>query len=399
MKKNTLHFLHSSSNLSLADVTELQIFMKKEKKLSEFVDLSKIKTRSNDNRCYIYINRKQYIGADYTDLICKLYDHYFGSQTVTLEQLYPQWQLWRRDSTKTSDKTIKENAYLYNAFYKDTDIVQIPLTDLKTIDFIRFFRIMTKDGTITRRRFNDAKSILNNIFYYAIEQELVERNPLNDINYSQFSYKPENDSDDIYTLEERAQILTFLSDDNDLLSLAIQLDFCLIARIGEIKALKWSDVDYKNKTIRLQRQFLSSQKVNDDLTYEETEHYCVDYIKGKTAHGFRDLPLIPKALEILNRIKEVSPGSEFLFAQTGAQPITTVTFNRHLKHICKELSIPYRPSHNIRFCVASVLYKHGVTAPALQGLLGHSTLAMTLHYLRNVTSHEELYSQITKVLS
>lgn len=394
-----LSFYSKNATISSSDITDVAEKMKKEKKLSEVVDLSKIKERVDDSRCYIYISRKQFTGADYPDLICKLYDYYFGSKIMSLEDLYPQWQIWRRDCTKATDKTVKENTYLWNAFFKDTDIVKVPMINLKTTDFIKFFRLMTKDGAITRRRFNDSKSILNSLFYYAIEQEIVERNPLRDINYKQFAYKPENNQTDIYSIEERELFLDYLKDKNDLISLALQLDFCLVSRIGEIKALKWSDIDYKNKTIRLQRQFLSSQEVNDDLSFNETKHYCVDYVKGKTSQGFRDLPLIPKALEILDRIKEANPDSEYLFVQNDNQPLTTITFNRHIKAICKELSIPYRSSHKIRFCVASMLYRDGIPATVIQELLGHTTLAMTLHYLRNVTPKDKIFSQVTEVLS
>jgi integrase len=401
-KENLYSLLQSLSPdgmLSVSGIAELHTFMTKESRLKEVVDLAKIKERADDGRCYIYINRKQLIGTDYHDLISKLYDHYFDSRVISLEDLYPQWQLWRRDYTKATDKTIKENTYIWAAYYENTDIVKVPMANLKTIDFIKFFRVMTKDGTITRRRFNDAKSIINSMFYYAIEQELVDRNPLKDINYKQFSYKPENNNPNIYSIEERVQILDYLSDKDDLISLAVQLDFCLVSRIAEIKALKWSDIDLKNRIIRLQRQYLCSQEVNDNLSFEETKYYCVDYVKGKTAQGFRDLPLIPKALEVLDRIKEVNPDSDYLFLQIDNQPITTVTFNRRIKAICKKLNIPYRSSHKIRFCVASLLYKDGIPATVIQGLLGHSTLAMTLHYLRNVTPKDEVFSQVTAVLS
>lgn len=373
--------------------------MKKEKKLSELVDLSKIKERGDDGRCYIYINRKQYNGSDYPDLICKLYDHFYGSNNTSLEAIYPKWQIWRRDCTKATNKTIKENTYLWAAFFENTDIAKKPIEDLKATDFIKFFRIITKDGTITRRRFNDAKSILNSIYYYAIEHEIVDRNPLRDINYKIFSYKPENRKIDIFSLEERQEILEHLKNKDDLISLAIQLDFCLVSRIGEIKALKWSDIDCKNNTIRLQRQLLSSQEVNDDLTFQDTKYFCVDYVKGKTSEGFRDLPLIPRAKDILDRIKSINPDSDYLFINDNDIPLTTVTFNRHLKSICKELSIPYRSSHKIRFCVASALYAEGVQATAIQELLGHTTLAMTLHYLRNVTPINETFSQISAILN
>ena len=61
------------------------------------------------------------------------------------------------------------------------------------------------------------------------------------------------------------------------------------------------------------------------------------------------------------------------------------TFNRWLKRYCEECNIPVRSSHKIRFCVASILYDNGVPLTVLQQLLGHTTTAMTLHYLRRVT--------------
>lgn len=82
--------------------------------------------------------------------------------------------------------------YLRDTFLKGTDISKAPLKQLKPKDYIKFFRQVTKGGKITRKRFNDMKSVMNGIIYYAIEQEIVEHNPLRDINYRQFSYKSEN---------------------------------------------------------------------------------------------------------------------------------------------------------------------------------------------------------------
>jgi hypothetical protein len=44
-----------------------------------------------------------------------------------------------------------------------------------------------------------------------------------------------------YSEEERKRIINHLGE--DLYSLAMQLDFCMILRIGELKVLKWSDIN------------------------------------------------------------------------------------------------------------------------------------------------------------
>jgi len=93
-----LQFLPSDGMLSASGIAELHAYMSKESILKEVIDLTKVKTRP-DGRSYIYINRKQFNGADYPDLICKIYALYFGTRVTTLEELYPQWQIWRRDFT------------------------------------------------------------------------------------------------------------------------------------------------------------------------------------------------------------------------------------------------------------------------------------------------------------
>ena len=44
------------------------------------------------------------------------------------------------------------------------------------------------------------------------------------------------------------------------------------------------------------------------------------------------------------------------------------------------------------------MYKNGVGAPELQKMLGHTTLAMTTHYLRSVTPEEETLLKMNSVL-
>ncbi|MFA9466395.1 MAG: tyrosine-type recombinase/integrase, partial [Velocimicrobium sp.] len=372
-----LHSLPYDGKISLSDIAELQKFMTKENKLKEVCDLTRIKQRTDDGRCYIYINRKQFIGSDYADLINRLYQHFYGILSYTLTDLFPKWLLWRRDNTKVSNKTLKEYMFLWNALYKDTAIVTIPITKLNTKSFIQFFRTITKEGSLSRKRFNDGKSILNGIYYYSIEQGIVESNPLNNINYRIFNYKPINDVKNIYSLEEREKLLKHLSDNNDIYSLAIQFDFHIIARIGELKSLKWSDIS--NNIIRIQTQLLEDQTMNDDLSFNARTHQNVEHIKGNTSHGFRNIPLTPSAIAILNRIREVNPDGQYILMHDGKQ-LTTVTFNRHLKKFCNEAGIPYRSSHKIRFTVASVLHKNGVPDTILQEWLGHTQLSMTLHY-------------------
>lgn len=360
-----------------------QLFMIKKKKVDSVLT-GKIYERK-DGRFITRVSEngeeKQVSGKSEADLYTKLYDFYFGESNSTLETLYPQWLKWREEQASVSPKTIKENSYLWNAYLKDTPISKVPIRLLKPKDFIKFFREVTKGGEITRKRFNDMKSVLNGIIYYAIELEIIEHNYLRDINYKQFRYKAENNNILPFTEEERLKIIAHLPND-DLYSLALKFDFHMILRIGELKGLKWSDI--KGDYIYIQRF------INDD-------NEIIEDIKGHQEEGRRFIPLTATAKQLLERIREINPNSEFLFVHDGV-PLATVTFNRRLKKCCKELGIEYRSSHKVRFSTASIMYKNGVGAPELQKMLGHTTLAMTTHYLRSVTPEEETLLKMNSVL-
>ena len=78
--------------------------------------------------------------------------------------------------------------------------------------------------------------------------------------------------------------------------------------------------------------------------------------------------------------------------------MATVIFNHRIEKCCDELGIEYRSSHKVRFTIVYIMYKNGVGAPELQKMLGHTTLAMTTHYLRSVTPKEDTLLKMNSVL-
>lgn len=70
---------------------------------------------------------------------------------------------------------------------------------MKPITLIRFFREVTRNREYTHKRISNARSVLNGMMSYAIEEEIIEHNPVSDVNFKQFTYKPvENQSDNVF---------------------------------------------------------------------------------------------------------------------------------------------------------------------------------------------------------
>lgn len=393
-EKNILPSLFADDTLSASDISTVIIKMKR------FNDLKKkyqnsIKTRKDGKLFYIYINRKQISSSTEKGLYEKLYELEYGRLSYSINDIFTEYMCWKRDFTSSSPKTLREYTILWNNTIQNTLVTKKPICELTRKDFLEYFRIITKDRNLTRKQFNNIKSVLNGIMNYAMEQDIVSHNPIKDIDCKQFSYKPINRKNEVITIEERQKLLEYLEKDISICSLAIQFDFCMVLRIGELLALKWSDIE--GEYIHVQRQRLIDNEMNDDLTFTSRNYNNAEHVKGYTEQGFRYMPLTSKAKNILLKAKELNPYGEYIFMNNGRQ-ISYDAFNRKLKKACSKVNISSYSSHKIRFSSASILYENGMPLTSLQGLLGHTTTAMTLHYIRPVTPLEKTTEIMCKSL-
>lgn len=378
---------------TIRDMTKKEIIKAVTEKLGHEPN---IHTR-NDGRIFTKIKAcgkwKQISAPAEYELYEKLYDFYFGDANITLEQVYPRFMLYRRDMGKVTEKTILENAKDWKTFLQDNKIVRIPIRDLKTKDFIRFFEEITKERTLTSKRMTNIKSLLNKIYAYCIREELADYNPILSIDFSEFNYYVPDNSDEVYSIENRDKLLVYLHDIEEPFALAIQLDFQLTCRIAEIKALRWENIDFENRTITIKEQALRQRKLNDDLTFSKHVVEVVPRIKGNTDRGKRVLPMTQEAMRILQLARKINPCGEFVFMPFG-RLMQTSTFNKYLKKYCESADVPYLSSHKIRFTSCSMLYRSTNDLAEVSKVMGHSQTATTLHYLRNVVNSVDVLTDM-----
>lgn len=325
---------------------------------------------------------KQILGYSEAEIYNKILTIYHSDFDITLEKLFPKFMLYRRDMNKVSSKTMQENMNDWKKYLQDTKLSKTNMNDLKPRDYIVFFETITKDRTLTSKAVSNIKSLLNKMYAYAIREELVEYNPIKDIDFSEFNYCVPDNSNEVYTVDNRQKLLNYLHDIVEPYSLAIQLDFQVTCRIGEIKALRWENIDFENRSIRIKEQALRERKLNDDLTFDKCTTTVVPRIKGNTPRGKRTIPMTNEAKRILLQAREINPDGEYVFMPYGKLMLTD-TFNEYLRKYCKGAGVPYLSSHKIRFTSCSLLYDKDNLVEVSQ-LMGHSQVATTLHYLRNV---------------
>lgn len=360
----------------------------------------KIYTRKDGRKfAKIKLNDKwtQFLGTNEAEVYKKLYDFYYGDQSITLEDLFPRFMLYRRDMQKVTPKTILENANDWKKYLQGTDLSKAPMRNLKPKDYIRFFENITKGGKLTSKCVCNIKSLLNKMYAYAIREELVEYNPLTSIDFSEFNYYVPDNSSKVYTWENRQKLLAYLRNIKEPYSLAIQFDFQVTCRIGEIKALRWENVDFENRAITINEQALSQRQMQDDLTFGKSTTEVVSRIKGNTTKGKRIIAMTSECMRILMLAKELNPNGEYVFMPRGEIMLTN-TFNKYLKKYCNEADVPYYSSHKIRFSSCSILYNYNKDLAETSEVMGHSQTATTLHYVRNTGNFEKLRNDMEKAL-
>lgn len=344
----------------------------------------RFKQRGDKKGYYVIIARKQITASTEERLVDKLRIKKYGLTYNNIQSLFPCFLAWKKDYTSCSSLTIRSYLTSWNNIISKSPIVDMPLEKLEPIHFMAFFRLITKEGTMPKKRFINIKSVLNSLYDYLIESGIVTHNPVKECNYRTLQFKPVYNKDKVFTIKERnALILSMKEYPDDIYKLAIELAFCLVIRIGELQALKWDDIieDY----IHIQRQYISEYDIDEHLNTSSKYNTNVDYLKGKTDKGFRKQYLVPKAREILERIKIINPHGEYILMDSkDNNQLIAEKFNTKLKYFFRQAGIREFSSHKIRFSNASILFHEGMPLTELQNMLGHTDIAMTIYYLRNV---------------
>lgn len=143
-------------------------------------------------------------------------------------------------------------------------------------------------------------------------------------------------------------------------------------RIGEICALKWSDIDLKkriiavNRTVQRIRTFASEQKTKIIESLPKS-------VKSK-----REIP-IPDV--VYEHIKALSKGVENddYFLSSSKKIIEPRTLQYRFKSILKKEKLPSVTFHSLRHLFATKCIELGVDVKTLSELLGHSSVEITLN--------------------
>lgn len=223
------------------------------------------------------------------------------------------------------------------------------------------------NGGLSYKTIRDIIAVVKSSLKYAIKEEMI-----NNINLD-FTYPKIANKDKIYIMPKKDQerLITYIKQDENTRSLGILLALYSGIRIGELCALQWKDIDFKNNILHinktLQRIYIKDNK-------ESVSKIIIT--NPKTHNAERDIPLNKGFAHILK--KHQTESNNYILSNCDKW-IEPRTYRRYFKKCLDKAKIGQINFHGLRHTFATNCIKLGVDYKTVSELLGHANVNITLN--------------------
>ncbi|GGC97390.1 site-specific integrase [Thalassobacillus devorans] len=320
---------------------------------------------------------------------------YVKEQDTTFQYFSLEWIKIYSESAKISSvRNRKHNLDHLNRFFghkKIKDISRKQYQAMLTSLYKEGYAFNTLDGIHSTGRM---------VFKKAVEFNIIKNSPC------EFAKIPrkvetveevENNKEEIKFMEkpELIRFLTAAKEDG------IDKDFPMFLtlaysglRVGELMALKWTDIDMSRETLRVTKTYYNPSN--------RTKEYQL--LTPKTKGSIRTIKLDPDVITVLkkhkehqNKLIEKSSGSynqlDFVFAKeinNPGYPEFLKTVNTRMQRLLKLSGIDKNLTpHSLRHTHTSLLIEAGVGIKEIQQRLGHGDINTTMNIYAHITENME----------
>ncbi len=323
------------------------------------------------------------------DILRALYAYFYGSKDkITLKEVYNAAIIEYGKLVANGHReqnTLDHYTGAWRKYISQSKLPDMPICKIKYKHLFQFYSDVTADQAITRSTLRNIKTTVKYCFDYALQNDIIDSNVAIDVRTDKLVCSAEHHHD-AYTAQELVALRNTIQGIDSPYARLIRLDLCLVARIGELEALKWEDVDYNNNTILIHAQIVKKIR-NGKESYEYVPHTKTGKYT-QTDLGKRRLKLNSKAMEVLKEQRKKNPFGEYIFLSKNRTPLRTNKINEHLKKYCQEAGIRYLSSHSIRVSNITALFDNGVAPTKIQVAAGHSDIRTTNGYCRSEACDE-----------
>lgn len=242
---------------------------------------------------------------------------------------------------------------------------------------------------ISRDVAETVKTVLNSALKYAEKNNLIKTNPALNVNLPKSkNISTKNQKYNTLTLE---QVKTLVKASKGT-KIHLQVLFAVLMgfRNSEINGLKYSDIDYIHRTIKVERQL--GVKPNSKNTDFAPKTYTKQEIELKTRSSYRELVIPDYVFEEILKQKKIYEANRKRRINDRTNPFSDLgyiccsiygkprckNYNwQHFKKLLKECDFKDMRWHDLRHTYSTILLKNDFNVKAIAKQLGHSKEIIT----------------------
>lgn len=282
--------------------------------------------------------------------------------------LFNEWlDIW----LENQKNKIKESTYVTYYLHIEKHIKgyfkNVELCKIRNIHIQNFIKEMLSNGRLDNKGGLSNKTVkeLINVIKLSLKEAL--KNNLIDSIY--FDYKIPTVKNTLHILKENdaIKLVQYLKDNPSHINIGILLMITTGIRIGELCALKNSDINLLKKEITINKTL---QRITD-VQNHKTKIIISD---AKTQNSMRTIPIPETIIKYLH-----NDNQDYYFLTQSMKYMEPRTFRYAFKRKIKKLQLPEVTVHSLRHMFASQCIELGFDYNCLSEILGHSSPTTTMN--------------------
>lgn len=284
-------------------------------------------------------------------------------------------------------KNIKQSSYAKYIFEIERYIIpQFRKIKLYELNRNSLCDLITGSLQLSQKTLKHISVIFKSIVCY-INEKYDFQIELKDYQFTNTTDKKYN----VLSVSEQEKLEKHLLKQTDLPKLGVYLCLYTGLRIGELCALKWSDIDLENEILSVNKTMQRIQNT-DDNSNSKTK-IIIEVPKSDTS--IREIPLSKHIIKLLKKYKPMNRNSSY-FLTGNIDYIEPRTLQNKFKKYLENAEIKDINFHALRHTFATRAIESGMDVKSLSEILGHSTVKITLEKYVHITM-EQKRKQINKL--
>lgn len=234
---------------------------------------------------------------------------------------------------------------------------------------VQAFVLHKIESGLSTKSVKDILIVLKMVMKFGVKKEWMTYYEW-DIKYPPSS---ENKVLDVLSVTNHRKILNHIQSHFTFMGLGIYISLSTGLRIGEVCALKWSDINVTDGILTVNRTIERIYIIEG-----EEKHTELVINTPKTKNSCREIPMNKELLGMLKPLKKVV-NDDYYILTNDERPIEPRTYRNYYKRLMEKLDIPKLKYHGLRHSFATRCIEVGCDYKTVSVLLGHSNISTTLN--------------------